>query len=76
MRRLIVTVFLLIAGLTAKAQLYSNDFENQYTWYPPWLNLHIVADSTALNGHYVCVCDSTTEYGLGIAIEAGKLPPK
>lgn len=76
MRRLIVTVFLLIAGLAAKAQLYSNDFENQYTWYPPWLNLHIVADSTALDGHYVCACDSTMEYGLGIAIEAGKLHPQ
>ena len=76
MRRLIFTILLLIAGLTAKAQLYSNDFENQYTWYPPWLNLHITADSTALEGTYVCICDSTLEYGLGYVVEAGKLYPR
>ena len=29
--------------LKAQAQSYSNDFENQYTWYPPWLNLDIVS---------------------------------
>lgn len=76
MRRLIFTVLLLIAGLAAKAQLFSNDFENQYTWYPPWFNLYISADSTALTGTYVCTCDSTQEYGLGFAVEAGKLYPR
>lgn len=75
-RRLLITIILLIAGLTAKAQLYSNDFENQYTWYPPWFNLHISADSTTLEGSYVCTCDSTQQYGLGYVIEAGKLYPK
>lgn len=76
MRRLIFTVLLLIAGLASKAQLYSNDFENQYTWYPPWSNLRIIADSTALEGSFVCVCDSTMEYGLGYAVEAGNLYPR
>ena len=75
-RRLFITILLLIAGLSAKAQLYGNDFENQYTWYPPWTNLHISADSTALEGNYVCTCDSTVEYGLGYVFEAGKLYPK
>ena len=63
------------AGFSARAQLYSNDFENQYTWYPPWTNIRIAVDSTALEGTYVCSCDTTQEYGLGIAIEAGKLYP-
>ena len=76
MRRLTLTLILLMAGLFAKAQLVSNDFENQYTWYPPWTNLHISADSTALEGTYVCTCDSTQEYGLGYVIEAGKLYPR
>ena len=76
MRRLVFTLLLLIAGFAAQAQRFSNDFENQYTWYPPWLNLRIVADSTALEGQFVCVCDSTMDYGLGIAIEAGKQYPR
>ena len=75
MRRLLYTILLLIAGLAAKAQLYSNDFENQYNWYPPWMNLKIVADSTALTGSYVCSCDSTQEYGLGYGFKAGEVYP-
>ena len=67
---------LFTAGFSARAQLYSNDFENQYDWYPPWTNLRIVADSTALEGSYVCACDSTMEYGLGITINAGEQYPK
>ena len=57
----------------AHAQSYSNDFENGYTWYPPWFNLNIVADST---GNHICVCDTIHEYGLGFAIEAGKIYPR
>lgn len=76
MRRLIFTILLLIAGLVAKAQLYSNDFENQYDWYPPWANLRIVADSTALEGNYVCICDSTQEYGLGLTVNAREMYPR
>ena len=76
LRRTILILMLLTAGFSARAQLYSNDFENQYTWYPPWLNLRIVADSTALEGQYVCVCDSTMKYGLGIAFEVGKQYPR
>ena len=75
-RTILILLILCTAGLSAKAQLYSNDFENQYTWYPPWSNLRIVADSTAHEGNYVCVCDSTMEYGLGITIEAGKQHPR
>ena len=71
-----IIILLFTAGFSARAQLYSNDFENQYDWYPPWTNLRIVADSTALEGNYVCVCDSTMEYGLGITINAGEQYPK
>ena len=67
---------LFTAGFSARAQLYSNDFENQYDWYPPWTNLRIVADSTAIEGNFVCVCDSTMEYGLGITINAGEQYPQ
>ena len=69
-------IMLITAGLSARAQLYSNDFENQYTWYPPWTNLKIVADSTTLEGQYVCVCDSTMEYGLGYVFKAGEVYPR
>lgn len=54
------------------AQSYSNDFENGYTWYPPWSNLRLVADSTGAGANHVCLCDTIHEYGLGISIEVGK----
>ena len=57
------------------AQSYSNDFESGYTWYPPWFNLNIVADSTDSTVNHVCLCDSIHDYGLGFAIEAGKNHP-
>ncbi|MBR3710536.1 MAG: hypothetical protein IKM99_06185 [Bacteroidales bacterium] len=75
-RTILIIIMLFTAGFSARAQLYSNDFENQYDWYPPWTNLRIVADSTALEGSYVCACDSTMEYGLGITINAGEQYPK
>ena len=74
--RILIVTLLLIAGLTAKAQLYSNDFENRYTWYPPWANIVIAVDSSGTENNYVCLCDSTREYGLGMSIEAGKLYPE
>ena len=74
-RKIAILYLLLIAGLTAKAQLYSNDFENQYTWYPPWTNLAIAIDSSGHENNYVCLCDSTMEFGLGFTAEVGKLFP-
>ena len=62
-------------GVSAHAQTYTNDFENGYTWYPPWFNLHLMADSTAAEGNFVCLCDSIHEYGLGFSIDAGKNYP-
>lgn len=58
-----------------KGQTYANDFDNRYTWYPPWFNLNIVADSLSAEENYVCLCDSTHEFGLGFSIEAGKAYP-
>ena len=58
------------------AQSYSNDFENGYTWYPPWSNLCLVADSTETGVNHICVCDSIHEYGLGFSFEAGKNYPR
>ena len=63
-------------SLTLQAQTYSNDFENQYTWYLPWLNLNIVADSTAEKENFVCLCDTTSEFGLGFISGCGKEYPK
>ena len=74
-RQISLLLLLLIAGLSAKAQLYSNDFENQDPQYAPWINLHIGIDSTASNGLYVCSCDSTMDYGLGFNLMPGKLYP-
>ena len=77
-RHLHLLIIILLAAfsiLKAQAQSYSNDFENQYTWYPPWLNLDIVADTTAKGENFVCLCDATREYGLGFNVEPGKNHP-
>ena len=62
--RWFLVMLCLALGLHAQAQHYANDFDNQYTWYPPWTNIHILADSSQV----VTYCDSTIEYGLGISI--------
>ena len=59
----------LTAFLSARAQVYSNDFENLQEWNLPWLNLHIVADSSATKVNHVCICDSLRDYGLGFVID-------
>ena len=77
-RHLHLLIIVLLAAfpiLKAQAQSYSNDFENQYTWYPPWHNLDIVADSTAEGENYVCLCGTNREYGLGFNVEPSKDHP-
>ena len=59
-------------AFTAKAQVYTNDFENRQEWNAPWFNLHIVADSCATEENYICFCDTIHEYGLGFGINTGK----
>ena len=66
---LCATVF---TSLTAKAQIYTNDFENRQEWNAPWFNLHIVADSSATEENYVSICDTIHEYGLGFGINADR----
>lgn len=66
--RIIATLIFITVGLSARAQLYHNDFDNGYTWYPPWSNLVLDADSTQAEGGLVCVCDSTREFGLGLEL--------
>ena len=48
----------------AQGQSFEDDFENGYTWYPPWQNIVIATDSSEYVNHY-CRCDTTMEYGLG-----------
>ena len=67
--RIILLCTALLAVHFAKAQVYSNDFENRQEWNSPWLNLRIVADSTE---NFICICDSIHEYGFGFNINAGK----
>ena len=62
----------LLTSFMAKAQVYSNDFENRQEWNAPWFNLHIVADSSDLEVNQVCICDTIHEYGFGVGINAGK----
>ena len=59
----------LTAFLSARAQVYSNDFENLQEWNLPWLNLHIMVDSTSVEENFVCICDSLRDYGLGFVID-------
>lgn len=73
---ILLTAVLLIMTIGGHAQSYSNDFENGYTWYPPWSNLRLVADSTEAGVNHVCLCDSIHEYGLGFSFEAGKNYPR
>ena len=65
----------LIASVSAKAQVYTNDFENRQEWNAPWINLHIVADSSAAEENFVCICDTIHEYGFGFDINADKAFP-
>lgn len=70
--RIILLCAAMFIAFTAKAQVFSNDFENRHEWMTPWFNLHIVADSSATEENYVCICDSVHEFGLGFGINAGK----
>ncbi len=70
--RIILFCTAMFVAFTAKAQIYTNDFENRQEWNAPWFNLHIVADSSATEENYVSICDSIHEYGLGFGINAGK----
>jgi len=65
----------MFVAFTAKAQIYSNNFENRQEWNAPWFNLHIVADSSATGENYVCICDTIHEYGLGFGIKANEAFP-
>ena len=70
-------IFLLFFEFASmQAQTYTNDFENLYTWYLPWLNLNPIADSTSQDLNHVCLCDTTHEFGLGFVIDAGKNYPR
>ena len=75
MKRHLLIIVLLAAFSILKAQSFSNDFENQYTWYPPWFNLDIVADNNAEGENYICLCNAEREYGLGFSVEPGKDHP-
>lgn len=67
--RIVILFIVLIVPFLAKAQVYSNDFEDRQEWNLPWLNLHIVADSSSAEENFVCICDSLHEYGLGFSID-------
>ena len=67
--RIVFLWAVLSVSLWTQAQVFSNDFENQQEWNLPWLNLHIVADSTSAEENFVCICDSLRDYGLGFVID-------
>ena len=62
----------MLVSIKTWAQVYSNDFENRREWNSLWINLQIVADSSAMEENFVCICDSNQEYGLGFSIHTGK----
>ena len=70
--RIILLCAAMFIAFTAKAQIYTNNFENRQEWNAPWFNLHIVADSSAAEENYICICDTIHEYGLGFGINAGR----
>ena len=70
--RIILFCAAMFITFMAKAQIYTNDFENRQEWNAPWFNLHIVVDSNATEENYISICDTIHEYGLGFGINAGK----
>ena len=64
-RRVIALLLTLTAALAVRAQQYRDDFENGYTWYPPWHNIVIATDSVSAGHGNVCECAATREFGLG-----------
>ena len=76
-----LSTFLLVLAHVAKAQTYTNDFENGYTWYPPWENIRIVTDTVFMEQNdedavaidtvlqRYCVCHPDQEFGLGFSYE-------
>ena len=70
--RIILFCAAMFTTFMAKAQIFTNDFENRQEWNAPWFNLHIVADSSATEENFVCICDTIHEYGLGFGIKADK----
>ena len=79
MEKLLKILFLtatIALSCLAKAQTYANDFEDGNPWQRPWLNLNIVADSSATGTNRVCLCDSLQEYGLGFSVGAGTEFPR
>ena len=73
--RLLLIGVALLTSFFAKAQIFTNDFENRQEWNAPWINLHIVADSIAAEENFVCICDTIHEYGFGFDINADKAFP-
>lgn len=67
--RIIALLILLTAGLTTRAQPYRNNFDNGFTWYPPWTNIVLDTDSTLTEGGYVCLCDTAQEFGFGFSYD-------
>ena len=59
-----------MVSLATKAQTFSNDFENRQERNSPWINLHIVADSSAAKDNFVSICDTLHEYGMGFCFDA------
>ena len=70
--RIIMLWIALFTSYMVKAQVFSNDFEDQNEWNYPWFNLHIIEDISSSSENYICICDSIHEYGLGFGINAGK----
>jgi len=70
--RILLIGVVLLTSIFAKAQIFTNDFENRQEWNAPWINLHIVADSSTTEENFVCICDTIHEYGFGFGFNADK----
>lgn len=75
LRKIFWLTVLLLTAFSVKGQTFRNDFENGYTWYPPWANIRLEADTLAgdtllleqpVANHY-CVCPPDQEFGLGFS---------
>ncbi|MBR4392336.1 MAG: hypothetical protein IKT08_09570 [Bacteroidales bacterium] len=75
MRKTVIHIALLtcclLTTIVVQAQTFRDDFENQYTWYPPWSQIqlavdssHVATDSTLMEYNTYCLCDTTMEFGL------------
>lgn len=57
------------------SQSYCTGFEDGEERNRPWMNIHVLNDSSAYEGIRLCICDSVHEFGFGFQVKADEAFP-